>query len=386
MNRTIVVVALGTAQTLAWASSYYLPAILADPIAQGTGVSRAVVFGVFSGSLLLSAVFGPAVGRAIDQHGGRGVLAISNMVLAAGLVLLGLSHEIFLLSFAWFLLGIGMAMGLYEPAFATLTGLYGRMARGPITGITLIAGFASTVGWPLSAFLEAHYGWRETCFIWAALHIVMGLPLNRLLIPPAPPPQRSKVQGEAPPAPRWAMPILAFVFATTAFVTGAMAAHLPRLLEIAGASATVAIAASALVGPAQVGARLIEFGALRMVHPLVSARLSAILHPLGAAALALFGPGAVMAFAVLHGAGNGLLTIARGTVPLAIFGPIGYGLRTGLLGAPARATQAAAPFLFGIFLDRMGAGSIAISTGLCLAAFLALFLLKARAEPSPVTA
>ena len=85
-----------------------------------------------------------------------------------------------------------MAMGLYEPAFATLTGLYGRTARGPITGITLIAGFASTVGWPLSAFLEAHYGWRETCFIWAALHIVMGLPLNRLLIPPAPPPQRSK--------------------------------------------------------------------------------------------------------------------------------------------------------------------------------------------------
>ena len=149
MNRTIVVAALGTAQTLAWASSYYLPAILADPVADGTGVSRAVVFGVFSGSLLLSAVFGPAVGRAIDQHGGRGVLAISNVILAAGLMLLGLAHEIFLLSLAWFLLGIGMAMGLYEPAFATLTGLYGRTARGPITGITLIAGFAGTIGRPV---------------------------------------------------------------------------------------------------------------------------------------------------------------------------------------------------------------------------------------------
>src|SRR3954452_15995509 len=116
----------------------------------------------------------------------------------------------------------------------------------------------------------------------------MGLPLNRLLIPPAPPPLRSKAEGEVPPAPRWAMPILAFVFATTAFVTGAMAAHLPRLLEIAGASTTVAIAASALVGPAQVGARLVEFGALRAIHPLVSARLSTILHPIGAAVLALF--------------------------------------------------------------------------------------------------
>jgi hypothetical protein len=119
---------------------------------------------------------------------------------------------------------------------------------------------------------------------------------------------------------------------------------------------------------------------------LVSARLSAILHPIGAAVLALFGPGAVIAFAVLHGAGNGLLTIARGTVPLAVFGPIGYGLRTGLLGAPARATQAFGPFLFGLLLDRMGTASIAISSGLCLSAFLALFLLKARAEPAPATA
>ena len=182
------------------------------------------------------------------------------------------------------------------------------------------------------------------------------------------------------------MPILAFVFATTAFVTGAMAAHLPRLLEDRGRERDDGDRGFGTGRPRASRARLVEFGALRLVHPLVSARLSAILHPLGAAALALFGPAAVMAFAILHGAGNGLLTIARGTVPLAIFGPIGYGLRTGLLGAPARATQALAPFLFGVLLDRMGAASIAISTGLCLLAFLALFLLKARAEPAPATA
>ena len=133
-NRTVVVAALGTAQTLAWASSYYLPGVLADPMAEGTGVSRTMLFGVFSGALLLSAVFGPAVGRVIDQRGGRGVLALSNLVLAAGLVLLGRAHGLMLLTLAWLLLGIGMAMGLYEPAFATLTGLYGRAARGPITG------------------------------------------------------------------------------------------------------------------------------------------------------------------------------------------------------------------------------------------------------------
>jgi MFS family permease len=137
----------------------------------------------------LSAVLGPSVGRAIDNRGGRGVLALSNLVLAAGLVLLGVAQGFLTLALAWATLGVGMAMGLYDPAFATLTGLYGRAARGPITGITLIAGFASTVGWPLSAFLDAQFGWRAACLIWAALHIVIGLPLNRLLIPRAPPPR-----------------------------------------------------------------------------------------------------------------------------------------------------------------------------------------------------
>jgi MFS family permease len=272
MKQSVVVAALGTTQTLAWGSSYYLPAILADPIAASLGLSRTVVFAVFSGALLVSAILGPAVGRAIDQHGGRGMLAMSNIVFTAGLVFLALTQGIVTLTAAWMVLGVGMAMGLYDPAFATLAGLYGRTARGPITGITLIAGFASTVGWPLSALFDAHFGWRGACLIWAGLHLLIGLPLNRLLIPRAPPPERELERGgPEQAAPRGAMPLLAFVFAATWFVTGAMAAHLPHLLEIAGASATAAIAAAALVGPAQVGARLIEFGAMRRVHPLVSA-------------------------------------------------------------------------------------------------------------------
>jgi MFS family permease len=387
VRRAVVVGALGTAQTLAWGSSYYLPAILADPIADGLSLSRTVVFGVFSGSLLVSAFLGPAIGRVIDTHGGRGVLALSNLVLAAGLVLLALTQGVASLVAAWTVLGVGMAMGLYDPAFATLAGLYGQAARGPITGITLIAGFASTVGWPLSALLDVHFGWRGACLVWAALHLLIGLPLNRLLIPRAPPPIRAaEVQETAGPAPRGAMPLLAFVFAATWFVTGAMAAHLPRLLEITGVSATAAVAAASLVGPAQVGARLVEFGALSRVHPVISARLAASLHPIGAIVLIAIGPSAIMAFAVLHGAGNGLLTIAKGTLPLAIFGPVGYGLRSGVLGAPARAAQAAAPLIFGLLLDRMGLGVLAISGGLSLAALLALLMLKAQAAPVPVPA
>jgi predicted MFS family arabinose efflux permease len=387
MKQGVVVGALGSAQTLAWASSYYLPAILADPIADGLGLSRTVVFGVFSGSLLVSALLGPSVGRVIDTYGGRGMLALSNLVLAAGLVLLALTQGLVTLVAAWTVLGVGMAMGLYDPAFATLAGLYGRAARGPITGITLIAGFASTVGWPLSALLEAHFGWRGACLVWAALNMLIGLPLNRLLIPRAPPPSRAtEPQGTAGPAPRGAMPLLAFVFAATWFVTGAMAAHLPRMLEIAGASATAAIVAAALVGPAQVAARLVEFGALKRTHPLISARLAAALHPMGAILLIALGPSAITAFAVLHGAGNGLLTIAKGTLPLAIFGPVGYGLRSGVLGAPARAAQAGAPLIFGLLLDRMGLGVLAISAGLSLAAAVALLMLKAHPAQVPALA
>jgi predicted MFS family arabinose efflux permease len=383
LGRTSTVVALGTTQTLAWASSYYLPAILAEPIARDLQMPTSWVFGVFSGALLLSAALGPAVGRAIDLRGGRGMLMISNLVFAAGLVLLALAHGLVLLGLAWAVLGVGIAAGLYDAAFATLAGLYGREARGPITGITLIAGFASTVGWPISATLDAELGWRATCLAWAGVHLLVALPLNRWLIPPAPPPApAAPAVADDTSAPRGAMALLAFIFAAAWFVTGAMAAHLPRLIEAAGTGAATAIAAAALVGPAQVAARVAEFGLLRRAHPLVSARIATALHPIGALALVALGGGPIgaAAFALLHGAGNGVLTIARGTLPLAIFGPAGYGRRNGVLGAPARATQAFAPLVFGLVLDGGGPRwALALSSGLVLSALVALLVLRPNA-------
>lgn len=379
-SRFFVIAVLGSAQTLAWASSYYLPAILAGPIAGGIGEPSTWVFGAFSGALLIAAFAGPAVGRLIDRHGGRGVLAFSNIVLAGGLLVLAAAHGIVLLCVAWAMLGLGMALGLYDAGFAALTALYGTEARGPITGITLLAGFASTVSWPLSTFLNDTLGWRETVLVWAALNVVIGLPLNLLLPVPAhvAHPAAQRVRRRIGWKPYREMLLLAFVFAAAWFVTGAMAAHLPQLLERAGATPFAAIAAAALVGPAQVAARLVEFLLLRRGHPLVSARVAAVLHPIGAAVLVLLGPPAATAFAVLYGAGNGLLTIARGTVPLAVFGPDGYGERTGLLGAPARAAQAFAPLLFGLLLDAMGVAVVYVSAALCLAALAALFCLRAR--------
>lgn len=378
-TRTTVVASLGTTQTLAWASSYYLPAILTDDMAATIGVPRAWVFGAFSASLLLTAVLGPTVGRMIDRRGGSRILAASNIVLAVGLAVLAFCNGMLSLFAAWMLLGAGMALGLYDAAFATLAALYGNEARGPITGITLIAGFASTVGWPLSAFLDAEIGWRGTCAVWALMHLVIGLPLNLFLIPRG---QFRATASHGVPAswkPLKPMVLLAYIFAASWFVTGAMAAHLPELLERTGSGATQAVAAASLVGPAQVVARLVEYTIMRKAHPLVSARVAAALHPAGAALLAIFGSPSSALFALLHGAGNGLLTIARGTVPLALFGPEGYGARTGLLGAPARAAQALAPFLFGLLLDAIGRGVLLVSAGLCVSALAALLFLKTTA-------
>jgi len=386
--RTGVILALGVAQTLAWASTYYLPAILAVPMARDLGVPPSWVFGAFSAGLIVSALLGPAAGRAIDARGGRPVLVLSSLVFAGGLALLGLAQNMVLLTLGWLVLGAGMALGLYDAAFAALAHLYGRGARGAITGITLIAGFASTVGWPLSALLEAEIGWRGVCFAWAGLHLLVGLPLNRFVIP---------ALGGTPPAaldmgenstgggtaPRLVMALLAFVFAVTWFVSTAMAAHLPRLLEGVGTPPAAAVAAGALIGPAQVGARLLEFGLLRRFHPLISARLATLAHPLGAATLLTIGGPAAAAFAILHGAGNGVLTIAKGTLPLAMFGPAGYGLRQGLLGAPSRLLQAGSPLLFGLVLDGYGAAAaLGFSTLLSASAFVALLVLRTTGAPA----
>ncbi|MEO7886272.1 MAG: MFS transporter, partial [Polaromonas sp.] len=152
-SRAATIVQLGIAQTLAWASSYYLPAILAAPMARDLGVSTPTVFAAFSAALVVSALLGPAAGKTIDRHGGRPVLAANSVIFAAGLVTLALAQGPVGLFAGWVILGVAMAAGLYEAAFAALVHLYGKDARGAITGITLFAGFASTVGWPLSTWL-----------------------------------------------------------------------------------------------------------------------------------------------------------------------------------------------------------------------------------------
>lgn len=393
VQRAATVASLGAAQTLAWASTYYLPAILAAPMARDLGTTVPTVFAAFSVALIVSALVGPRSGAAIDRLGGRPVLMATSVVFAVGLAALGMSQSPAGLFAAWIVLGIGMGSGLYESAFASLVRLYGKDARTSITGITLVAGFASTVGWPLSAWLDSHCGWRNACLTWAALHLLVGLPLNALLprapplLPEAPEPVDPTAPAQpAPETPSWrSLAILSFVFAATWFISTAMAAHLPRLMQAAGASVATALLVGTLIGPAQVAARLLEFGLLRKVHPLLSARLASAMHPLGVAVLLIGGPMFAPLFGVLHGAGNGILTIAKGTLPLVLIGSAGYGARQGWLMIPARVAQAMAPALFGIVLDRLQGGALWVTAGIGTAAFLALLALHAGFAFSRVT-
>lgn len=378
---------LGTAQTLAWASSYYLPALLAGAMAAELGMATTEVWLGFSLALGVSALLGPVSGRAIDHHGGRRVLSLVSLLFAAGLLTLAVAPNPATLFVGWLLLGVAMGCGLYDAAFATLVRLQGGQARSAITGITLLAGFASTVGWPFTAWLAHTWGWREACATWAVLHLVLGLPLNASLPQgrdaepqrqPAPGPLQVAAAAPTPP-PRGVAWALAYVFAATWFVSTAMAAHLPQLLMAHGASLSAAVATAALVGPAQVAGRLVEYGLMQRWHPLWSARVAALAHPLGAITWLALGPVVSPVFVVLHGAGNGILTIAKGTLPLALFGPQGYGQRQGWIMAPSRLAQALAPLLFGACVARWGAGAMWVSTALGLSALAVLSSLKAIA-------
>ena len=182
-SRVVVVTVLGVTQIFAWGSSYYLPAVLAKPIASDTGWSLSWVVGGLSLGLLIAGLVSPWVGRTIARRGGRLVLAVSAGLLAAGLSALALAHSLLAFLTAWLLVGLGMGAGLYDPAFATLGRLYGQSGRSAITALTLFGGFASTVCWPLSAFLEAHLGWRGACLVYAGFQLAVALPAYLFVLP-----------------------------------------------------------------------------------------------------------------------------------------------------------------------------------------------------------
>lgn len=405
----------GAAQVIASAGAHYLPAVIAIPASRELGLSPAILFAGFSVALGVSALTGPIAGKLVDRVGGRPVLMLSNLIFALGLTSLGFAQGMWSVLFAYAILGLGMATGLFEVAFSAIVRLFGKSSRNPITGVTLIAGFASFVAWTVSVYVESILGWNGVCWFWACVHLLVGLPLNAMLPAPLSPSAELKLQTEsnpsatqanasasqttsspsslptpatpppAEPAPvpnRYTAFLLAFVFAANAFVGMGLMIHMPRMLEGMGVPLALAFTIGSLVGPSQVLGRLIDYFFMRRWHPLVSTRLAALTHPIGGALLLAFGAPLAMAFVILHGIGNGILIIARGTLPLAIFGTKGYGQRQGWLMMPSKFAQAAAPFLFGLALTDWGSNVLWLSWGLGLSVFVALCMISTKYRPA----
>ena len=380
-SRAVVITALGVTQIFAWGASYYLPAVLAAPIAADTGWSLTWVVGGLSLGLLTAGLVSPWVGRGIAARGGRPVLAVSAGLLATGLLAVALAHSLPAFLLAWVVIGLGMGAGLYDPAFATLGRLYGERGRSAITTLTLFGGFASTVCWPLSAFLDAHLGWRGTCLAYAVFQLVAALPIYLFVLPREPQrPVSTARTGDASaiaaPRPGAVRPGLFLLLAATitlaSVISTVLSVHLLTVLQAKGFALAAAVSLSALVGPAQVTARAIEMAIARYHHPIWTKLAATSLVTAGIAALWVGGPLITLAL-VLYGAGIGLESIARGTLPLAIFGPERYPIIMGRIAMPSLIAQAAAPSI-GAFLLEAGGANGALAIFLSAAAFNVLLV------------
>ncbi|WP_050560226.1 MFS transporter [Acinetobacter higginsii] len=360
-----LIAVMGFTQILAWSSTFYLPAVLANLIAKDTGWSLTLAIVGLSWGFIVTGICSPKVGRFIEQFGGRKALSISSIFFAIGLLCLGLSSHLLVYYFAWTMLGIGMAFGLYDAAFSTLGRLLGQDAKTAIVGVTLLGGLASTIGWALIVFLEGLYGWRITCFILALFHLLLGLPLHYFLLP------REEQSTEAhakelnsqtnlhKEGNRLFM-LVAVILTVQSFVVATISVHLLSMLKTIGFSVSTALAIGMMIGPAQIIARLLEFSLFKNLHPSWSSRVGVLISFFGIIFLFTDGYALALLGAALYGAGNGILTIIRGTLPLALFGREGYATRMGLLGRPIMIALAFGPLISAFILEKWGVNILLI--------------------------
>lgn len=387
----VVVPVLGVTQIIAWGSSYYLLAVLAKPIALDTGWPLAWVVAGLSLGLLSAGLCSPAAGDRIERHGGTRVLAVSTVLMAIGLIAMALAPALPIYLLAWLVIGIGMGSGLYEAAFATLGQLFQLRARAAITTLTLFGGFASTACWPLSALMVSRVGWRATCLIYAGIHLGVLLPLYCFALPNAPargttesatkPTRSGRASGPVPDGARLLFVLLAATFTVASMISTAVSVHLLSILQARDIALTAAVALGALVGPSQVGARAIEMLISRYHHPIWTMIAATIFVAIGVGMLWARLP-LLSAALVFYGAGIGIESIARGTLPLALFGPTRYAALMGRIAMPSLIAQAAAPSLGALLMQNHGsAGTLTalFATALVdVALVVALFVLYRR--------
>jgi MFS family permease len=375
---------LGITQILSWGTIYYTPVLIMPLIAQERGWSMSFAMGGFSVGLLVAGLTAPRIGHTIDRFGGHVTMTVGSLIGALGLLLIVHAAHPAAYIAVWTVLGVAMAANLYDAAFGSLGRIFGTGARRAITALTLIGGFASTVSWPATHFLLQAFGWQGTYLVYAALLAFVAAPLHALGLPRSRAETAVPARSDEPAAPKVLPPhglpfiLVAAAFAAYAFVPSGMSAHLLAIFDRSGIDATTVVWIGALFGPAQVGARLIEFTFGRNIHPLWVARFALGALLIGFAVLTLLGISPVTAavFALMFGGANGLITITRGAVPLALFGASGYGRLMGRLAGPWLLVQAVAPFLMALMIDSASdAGALLLAAGfaaVALACFVAI--------------
>jgi hypothetical protein len=384
---THAVVALGFTQIIAWGTTLYTLGVLGKPIAADTGWSQSLVFGGLTIALLVSSAASTTVGGLIDTRGGRLVMSAGSVLIAIGLVVLSQVTHPYAYLAAWAFLGLAMRMSLYDAAFAALVQVTPSRGRRAISYLTLFGGFASTVFWPIGYELNAGYGWRTTLLVFAAINLCVCLPLHWLGLArrdtdieatDAAAPSATAAPADPPlegAARTIGMVLFGLIGAATAVAFGALAVHLVPILEATGLTIATAVFLASLKGFAQVAGRIWDLTLARKWHPLSVGRVSVAFLPLSFLVLMLGGASFFTAFAftILFGVSNGLVTIVRGAVPLALFGAKGYGTVLGILATPYLLLAALSPAAFALVVERWGYGvGEATMLGAGLVSFLAM--------------
>jgi predicted MFS family arabinose efflux permease len=361
----LAVCALGITQITAWGTSYYCLGVLANPIANDTGWSLSLIYFGFTVSLLVMGAVSAWAGRAIDRFGAQTVMSIGTVLVSAGLLLLSLVRNEAAYLAVWAFLGVGMRLCLYDAAFAALVQVVPSRGRRAISYLTLFGAFASTVFWVVGHYLNEALGWRETLAWFALINLAVCLPLNWFGLARR---EQSGAQETAAAKPSVdgaplqgklrtvAIALFALVMSLNGFVFGVVTVQLVPLLEAAGLATTAAVWVASMKGFAQFGGRLVEIVFGRNLRAITVARIAIGVLPASFAVL-LFSGGnlqAVVGFTLLMGASQGVITIVRGAVPLALFGATGYGAVLGLLATPILIVNAASPTLFALIVDGWG--------------------------------
>ena len=381
---------LGLSQLVCWGISYYLIGVFGALMAADLGWSLTAVYGGFTAALVVMGLSSPVIGRMIDRYGGRRVMVTGSVLTAVGCAAMAVSHTVFVYYAAWLCVGLAMRMTLYEAAFAALARIGGPDSRLAISQITLLGGLASTTLWPIGQALAAHFGWRTAVFVYAVFAL-LTIPLH-LAIPDTRygdlqqgrPTVKRVPLAESPRDRVIAGSLYALIATLANFLNAGMSAHMIAMLAGFGLAASVSVWISTLRGIGQTSARFCEVLFGKRMHPLTLNLVAALVLPFCFAVGLLSGQFVVaaIAFAFFYGAGNGIVTITRGTLPLVLFDPRTYGAFTGRLLVPSFIISAFAPIVYAYVIQRLGeAGALYLSIALALVILAAAVALRAMFRP-----